>query len=368
MQATTQMPAPPVVVPPHVDHVLEQIGRELQITPTQFARAVSSYRDVGDWLQRPESELSAYGTDVYPQGSIALRTTVRPLTGEEFDLDLVCEVERWHGSSMDLHAALGRRLGQHERYAKILEPMNRCWRLNYETSFHLDALPARSDVTRPGNAIEVPDRDARSWKASNPRDYIAWFDARAGNYYRVIQERALAPVPAPDPFDAADPLRRAIQLMKRHRDVRFEGKEKNAPRSIILTTLAARGYSGTTSLTHTLLTALGMMRAEIAAAAPGILEVRNPVNADENFGDAWVGNRQAYVEFTEYVTRFETDLLGLITAPYGEEFRGRAARLFGVSVTERAMHLYNEKHGREALAALTHIGQGANEAARPWRA
>jgi hypothetical protein len=167
---STTLPVP-VVVPPHVDSILDEVGKQLQITPTQFERAESAYRTVGTWLEAEGTSLAPYHPEIYPQGSMALRTTVKPMRGEEFDVDLVCEVHDWSDSAMALHAALGARLSENADYARKLEPKNRCWRLNYANSFHLDALPGREDVLRDGNAIEVPDRKKREWTktASIPR-------------------------------------------------------------------------------------------------------------------------------------------------------------------------------------------------------
>src|SRR4051794_27871576 len=100
---------PLLVVPPHVDHILHEVGRTLQITPTQYERARRAYETVGGWLDDVTSRLAPYRPAIYPQGSMALRTTVRPLHGEEFDLDLVCEVTGWGGSAMMLYTAVGDR-------------------------------------------------------------------------------------------------------------------------------------------------------------------------------------------------------------------------------------------------------------------
>lgn len=120
------------------------------------------------------------GTEVHPQGSMALRTTVRPLHGDEFDVDLVCQMDGWTGGPMDLHKALGARLAEHAQYAKMLEPKKRCWTLNYAGDLHLDALPARDDRERShDNSIEVPDRKTpKEWKP-NPKDFIARWITRS---------------------------------------------------------------------------------------------------------------------------------------------------------------------------------------------
>lgn len=356
----------PLVVPPHVDYVLDEVGRQLQITPTQYARAESAYLAVGAWLRKEGSSLAPYRPDVYPQGSMALRTTVRPLHGDEFDLDLVSEMDGWKGSAMALHRAMGDRLGEHGEYKKILEAKKRCWTLNYAGEFHLDALPARDDQERPhDNSIEVPDRDVQDWKASNPKDYFAWFESRARPYYRTIEARQQVPLPKPDPVDAGDPLRRAVQLMKRHRDVRFDGDPHDAPRSIVLTTLAAKYYNGQESVGEALVWILSGIMTEISATE-GPLVVPNPVNTDENFAEAWADDPQAYADFVDYVERLAADLQTLFKTPLGERFREHCGRLFGIEVAKKAVEVYNEKHGAVALAALERIGRGSTVPAKPW--
>ena len=354
----------PFVVPPHVDQVLDEIGRRLQLTPTQYQRAASAYGSVGEWLEAKDSPLGRYQPDVYPQGSMALRTTVRPLQKEEFDLDIVCEVHGWQQGAMDLYSALGDRLRERADYAKKLEPKKRCWRLNYAGDFHLDALPGREDRERPGGAIEVPDRELSDWKPSNPRDFVAWFDARARPYYARLEERK-APLPPIDPADAGDPLRRAVQLMKRHRDVRFAGGPDNAPRSIVLTTLAAKHYQGEESVGKALIRILGGIMAEMDATVD-VLKVPNPVNGDENFADAWENDRQAYDEFVSYIRGFAEDLKALIQLEPDDEFLEVARRLFGMEVAERALEAYKAGHGAAAAAALERIGRGRDASAKPW--
>ena len=110
LESVMSLVEPLLVVPPHVDYVLDEIGRTLQITPTQYERAKRAYESVGDWLENPSSPLAAYRPEIYPQGSMALRTTVRPLHNEEFDLDLVCELEGWTGTAMAIYKAIGDRL------------------------------------------------------------------------------------------------------------------------------------------------------------------------------------------------------------------------------------------------------------------
>jgi len=76
-----------------LDDLLERICSKLQITPAQHQIAQDRYETIGSWLAAEESLLARFGPVIYPQGSLRIGTTVRPRTGEEFDLDLVCEVQ-----------------------------------------------------------------------------------------------------------------------------------------------------------------------------------------------------------------------------------------------------------------------------------
>ena len=68
---------------------LEDICRDLDLTKKQHSKARKEYLDVAKWLSGSYHSLMA-ALDVYPQGSTALGTAVRPLGRDEFDVDLIC--------------------------------------------------------------------------------------------------------------------------------------------------------------------------------------------------------------------------------------------------------------------------------------
>jgi len=67
---------------------LEQICQTLELTPTQHEAARDRYNAVGAWLAEADSSLLRTLT-VYPHGSIALGTTVKPHGRNEHDVDLM---------------------------------------------------------------------------------------------------------------------------------------------------------------------------------------------------------------------------------------------------------------------------------------
>ena len=71
--------------------IFSELADELNISDTMEKRAVSGYENVGSWLDSDDFDTQ---TVVYPQGSFALGTVIKPLSGDdeehEYDIDLVC--------------------------------------------------------------------------------------------------------------------------------------------------------------------------------------------------------------------------------------------------------------------------------------
>ena len=65
------------------------LGKSIDISDELFNDAVKEYQNLGKWLDNSTPD---YSLSVYPQGSFALGTVVRPITEkDDYDLDLVCE-------------------------------------------------------------------------------------------------------------------------------------------------------------------------------------------------------------------------------------------------------------------------------------
>jgi hypothetical protein len=134
--------------------------------------------------------------------------------------------------------------------------------------------------------VLVPAPDLKEWAPSNPEGFIKWFKSRAVTVRRDWLVKAKLE-PLPEQADAEDkaPLAIVVQLLKRARDVAFNGKEI-APRSIVLTTLAGQHYTGGESVTDILEAILLGISADIRRAGDGVICVPNPTNTAENFADS----------------------------------------------------------------------------------
>ncbi|MBS3821660.1 MAG: hypothetical protein KGY81_07860, partial [Phycisphaerae bacterium] len=69
-----------------VDQIVEATCQVLQLTDTQFKTAEERYAGIARHLQRDDGPNAQFRPSLYPQGSMALRTTIRPVGREEFDL------------------------------------------------------------------------------------------------------------------------------------------------------------------------------------------------------------------------------------------------------------------------------------------
>ena len=105
-----------------MDWLLEQICLAGQLTTPMYEAAKAKYEAVGSLLAAPDSELALFRPEVFPQGSMSLGTTNRPLKGEEFDLDVVCHLRYCPGATpAAVYDAVYRRIHSSGVYREILE-------------------------------------------------------------------------------------------------------------------------------------------------------------------------------------------------------------------------------------------------------
>jgi len=323
--------------------LLNEIGKALDVTKTEYDQITTSYKAVGSYLADYPSPLSVYSPQIRPQGSFLFGTAVRPVSEEaDLDIDLVCELTKKpsYWTQYSTKKAVGDRLKDSDRYRNMLDKEGkRCWTLKYaDGKYHMDVLPcivnegyttalermlASSDsVVSDTTAIRITDKtrpdymietDSDKWQKSNPFALAKWFyniAYRPTNLQRTINlKEAIAPVPKY--YEAKAPLQRVVQLMKRHRDIMFDGNEDDKPISIIITTLAARAYNDETGLLSALHHIARTMTSYIEGT-PGNRVVRNPVNPSENFADRWKPENKKEENFYKWVNKLQADVDKLI--------------------------------------------------------
>lgn len=308
-------------------NIIDEIAASLDIPESAYEKAEKRYKDLGDWFGRPEAKCAAFSPHIYAQGSFRLGTVNRPLYGRmEYDLDLGCRlrsgITKTTHTQKQLKTLVGADLEEYRKARQIqdkLEEKHRCWRLPYqdELSFHIDSVPSipedesirsaiKASMIREGSLDILAQRvashtgaitDNRSrnydaisddWRISNSEGYALWFESRMKLARQLMEDRAIAARAAKvDDLPARQwksPLQRAIQILKRHRDVMFSKHPDGAPISIIIATLAAAAYQGEPDVASALERILADMR---GCVRPTIPRVPNPVNPAEDFADKW---------------------------------------------------------------------------------
>ena len=327
--------------------ILELACHDLELSASQRRVAEDRYVAIGKWLSEADERLLREA-EVYAQGSIALETTVRPLASDEFDVDLVCHVPGSHRvlSPLALKSLVGNRLKSHGHYRSILEEKARCWRVNYAGEFHLDITPSLPNPVCENDGELVPDRRLSTWKASNPRGYLAWFESHAQEEPRFLSadpefSDLRADIEAlPGPSKIKGILRRTVQICKRHRDVFFSERpdSKLAPISIIITTLAAKSYvacvrSGGHETDLDLL--IAVVRAMPSFVEIGGAEGResfhvwNETTENENFAEKWNQDPRLATAFFQWQQKALSDLSVLAETEGIDRLQARLTGLVG---------------------------------------
>jgi len=328
---------------------LVALAKALDISDTQYELATGRLESISKWFKRDESILKDYAPVVYPQGSFLLGTVIKPANDAvEYDVDCVCELERGATKSdipqKVLKDAIGVETKDYAKAQTMKEPPaegRRCWTLNYadEASFHLDILPAIPDSASfvavlaehkmegtdfTDQAIAITDNTHKSytvvsddWPRSNPRGFAAWFMKQmqvrfAAQREMLAKSENVEAAKIPN-FRVKTPLQRAVQILKRHRDIMFVKEPDDKPISIIITTLAAHSYSNEDNLLDALSAITSKMDQHITDKA-GVKWIANPVNPLENFADKWVEHPKRKENFFRWLEKVRKDLATAVAA------------------------------------------------------
>jgi hypothetical protein len=193
----------------------------------------------------------------------------------------------------------------------------------------------------------VRDPDTQ-WSPSNPKEFASWFCDRADlrfafqlivNEMGVQARKSIDPVPT-EPVGIDDILRRALQLMKLHRDnfYFYSDQKEAAPISVILVTLATLAFENLhrtrqhsfSSPIEVVLAIVEDMPKYIKRDAAGVYFVCNPTLATENFADRWNTDRGVRArEFYRWHGALETHLEALLTDEYSKSTADKLRSVFG---------------------------------------
>ena len=333
---------------------LNKCWEEINLPEESYAIAKGLYQDLAEWLSNAESSLcAAFSPNISPQGSQRYGAANKPLSGDQFDVDLHCSLSEGLTNETITQSRLKHMLGvdiesyREERgIKKEKEEKHRCWRLEYHdrARLHLDAVPSipGSKMTVDGivssirevgamdsdlieivnqhvvqitdNRLPNYDQLAGEWPVSNPEGFALWLLSRVRSSTELFERRMnyekAASVDDFPVFKWKMPLQKVIQLLKRHRDVMFEDDPDGAPISIIITTLAGWSYSGESDLWEAFSNVIKSLRHYVSPVEP---RISNPVNPNEDFSDRWRTRRGVELNlegnFWNWIDQVERDLM-----------------------------------------------------------
>ena len=363
-----------------IDQVLVKTASVLDIPDHVYEDAVLKYEAVGAWLAAEDSELREFSPEIYPQGSFRLGTVVHPLTNYDYDIDLVCLLDRTKEqiTQKALKNMIGDRLKKHTELKQIASAGCRCWLLDYPREsnmpgFHMDVLPAIPNTERRPTGILLTDTTLGQWQKSNPKTYGEWFFERMRMILMekraaLAKEAKLSVEDVPE-WQIKTPLQISIQLLKRHRDIHFKTAPDNRPVSIILTTLAALAYRNQPNVYDALLDIARDMTKHIERRNDKWW-VANPVEPDENFADRWNQHPERRANFMRWLEKVQLDFSQLIqkqrleeaieslNAPIGTDVLAKVARSLGLQ----------SKYSADPITAIAvpALGDISHRQSTPW--
>lgn len=295
------------------EELLARIAQELQLDKTRLERMESAYHSVAEVLKKDDDFFDQLEIEIYAQGSKRIGTTVKPINDEDFDLDTVLHIyDLYHNHSPDeVYNSLIRALEKDTYYKSIMERKARCVRLNYKSDFHMDILPACMPNGFDKEKIRISEKALKDWSSGNPKGFANWFMNIANSvdtsllrmYSNALFEAKVETEPLPDELYIKTPLQRAVQLIKRYRDIHFKNKDYRVS-SIVITTVVAKLYNGEESIFDAIDNVTRKIKdSYIDSLKTGHrFKVLNPVNPEEDFTDSWTQNH--YSSFYNFISDF----------------------------------------------------------------
>lgn len=395
-----------------------KIIAQLDISPTMYQNAVEKYQSIAKYL-----ESNGIEADMYPQGSFALGTVVRPFTKDPnaaYDLDFICQmkVSKNDMSPAELRKAIEDILCQSDLYKEKLVICAECLTIEYAdingVSFSIDVVPAVDETEEKksqlrlisenpdliDDAIAIPekyeeDKEVYDWMTNNPRGYRIWFD-RINEPFRINNQmerrqqmfennRAVfaSAEEIPEGLDRSA-MQQVIQILKHHRNVYYDkipNGDSTKPISAIISTIVARIASQAftnSSVFDLLIYVLGeldiysmqqtLSDGEFSIRYQNKTAVRrkgekwvieNPANPGDNLADQWNEDSITPVRFFAWLKAVRENLVDSLMEN-DDVFRTKIENAFGRYNVQKT---WGTKYGYIAPKPIT-----SSSPAKPWKA
>lgn len=329
------------------DRAFEEFHEAICLTQTQRDRLDSAQRGVSTTLIR---ELGVAEDAIRLQGSYATGTTIRPLDGDEFDIDLVIrDCARDGESSTTALQRVLRAIERNEVYKNKAELRNPCVRIAYADStvgkMHVDVVPLRTS-TEPPEFSDAP-HQVHGWHATAPGSFAEWVGQQPMHYCRTLR------------------------MLKSWRD-EAEGV-RDSVSSIILQVLIARSFVGGSDDAERIAATLKAMRAVLPDDE--VPRVENPVLQSEDLARNWkLPDYRLFLSMLEEACDMATSALGASSWPeeadhwqdlFGSRFPLPSREAVGVELADYSHQSSFASRGwRVALDPGVSVGITAERASR----
>ena len=328
----------------YIDTILFNICCKLQLSDTLYKSATERYEAVASILgDAPFFKNTKI--ELYAQGSFRLKTTVKPLNRDEYDLDFVAQISAESNlSPWDIYYGIYNILKHDGIHNGMVELKKRCIRINYANDFHLDIMPGKL-IGNISSEIKVPDKENQTiYHHSNPKAYSEWFEKQAREVIvremksKFYADSDIEHIQSQQDVSYLEPLRRAVQLVKRYRDIYCDTYDKEPVRSIVLCTLMGQLPSYWGDAFYILKTFCKYTNALIDKNGNKPFDIINPV-VDENLTEKWYeGNN--FQDFVDMMKNLERDLEALSSFEINSDINKLLKKMFGETVTQEAICAY----------------------------
>jgi|GEM_PF-4610716 len=329
-----------------VSDLIESTIHELDLSPDMYKFAYNLYEHLAKWIKEDSPNRFNADAIIYPQGSMVTGTIIRPINGKSAcDLDIIyCRfVKKENQSQKELMEEVGNQLKDYvktfSKYNKEelhipsikLEEFPECWTIYYGDYFSMDIVPSLPDPETINRYSIMPEdgicvsSDTIFWQYSNPKGYAKWFKERDNKQILMEQLDKIAKkadveiekLPFWQNLTIPSPLRRSIQILKRHRDIKYKGDKAFKPSSLAITTLVAEFYSGEKNIHESLFNLIPKIKEKLQSKQSSRITILDPTckNTEKfpanNFIKQWEIDNRYETAFIEWFEMAEQDLLNL---------------------------------------------------------
>ena len=372
---TTKTNSLPLLLTDPADILLADVAIRVQLSQTDYNKAVSRYRTINDWIEREGSQLKNRVELFYPQGSMAISATVASkVRTDEFDIDVIAQLDLPADvpprEPLDLlYGAIRGEPGS--RYYRMTKRRTRCVTVDYSDDMHLDVTPtlrmrgtlerqswifhhrAEAPWERSLRLVANPYGFAEWFKANTPADdaFAEIFEKRAEEYeqIRILAEADSEPVPPQEPPFRKSKAVIVLQLLKRWRNMQYDSRSGRRPPSIMIAKLVADAANHTERLSEELLLqAKHMLSVFRRYHDEGrLVHIVNPVCAEDVLTDRWPGSLQAQAQFIRDLEELVKKVKQLVAGCDLARMQEIMVSLFGESPAKEAVRAFSERTGTE---------------------